>query len=138
MIPSRWVFCDYVDELGFNAIQDWISGIPKKARQRMVVQLQYLESTPKLVRPYVALLKHECDGLIEIRFQVAGVQYRPLACYGPGNRTVTLLIGATKKSVGKNNVSTFDPTNACAVGLRRKKIVLIDQNRTVPHDYNTT
>lgn len=141
MISSHWTIKDYVDDSGTNLILEWVRGIPdKKARQRFVTLLRNIENTPPpLKREHkVATLSHDCEGLLEIIFEVKKVQYRPIGFYGPGEREITLLVGATKKSRGKRNQSEFDPSNACSLGQRRKQEVLKDHKRAVDHDYRTT
>lgn len=135
-----WEFRDFLDESDRNVIREWISGIPKDARQRLVWQLRNLESTPPpLERKHgIGKLERECAGLLELIFEVDNVQYRPLCCYGPGRRVITLLLGAQKKSRGKRNRNDFDPHNACELALRRKNIVLSYPDRTTTHDYTTT
>lgn len=140
MIRSFWEFRDFVNESGENLIRDWTCRQPKKAQWRLLWLLRNLENTPPpLERKHgIGKLTGECKGLIEVIFKVAGVQYRPLACYGPGKDQITLLLGATKKSAGKKDQTVFNPRNACQVALERKRIICADPDRTVPHDLSTT
>lgn len=61
------------------------------------------------------------DGLFEIRFTSAKVQYRPAGIYGPGVRTFTILIGCKKK------MKTYDPPDAFITAKHRRK--LLEQGR---------
>jgi hypothetical protein len=124
-----WTFRDYVDPSGENVIYTWLHGLPKAARARINVIVQYLEATPKLGMPYAKVLTGPCAGLIELRITAHNVQYRPLVCYGPGRREVTLLVGAIEKGGG------FEPQSACEIGLARKAQIA-ERGRTCEHDFS--
>lgn len=75
------------------------------------------------------MLHGECDGLMELRRQSGNVQYRPIGCYGPGQREVTLLVGATERG------GRFVPPSACETAQERKAR-LIETGRTCDHDFS--
>lgn len=122
-------FRDYVNARGENEIRSWLDGIPSRARAKIQARITFLETARELQRPYIASLTGECDGLLEIRAEVGKVQYRPLACHGPGEQQVTLLLGATEKG-GK-----FVPARACETALERRGIIETTDGRTCEHDF---
>ena len=92
---ENWQFLDYISVSGTNHIKEWLDGLPLKVRMAINTRIQYLETEVKLDRPDVGILNQECKGLLEIRIKIDNVQYRPLMCYGPERRQITLLAGAT-------------------------------------------
>ena len=128
-----WAFLDFVDGQGENVIQDWLQGLAPSVRAEVKAKLntriQYLEVTSIFGPPYTGLLHGECAGLFEIKFKVKNVQYRPLACYGPEAREVTLLFGAIEKS------DRLEPPGACSTALNRKALIDTDRRYVCPHDF---
>jgi hypothetical protein len=57
------------------------------------------------------------------------MQYRPLGCHGPGDREITLLIGAIERG------GRFEPQSACAIGFARKAQIH-ERGRTCEHDFS--
>lgn len=123
-----WTFLDFVDERGLNVIHRWIEGLPKTAKVKIQTQIPILAAMEQLRFPYTTMLEGECDGLMEIRFRVRNVQYRPLAYYGPQQGEVTILTGATE--VGDR----IEPPGICATALNRKALVDQDRRYVCPHD----
>ena len=109
-----WYFRDYIDSAGLNVIEQWLHSLPQSARLEINTRIQYLEVLRRLVRPDTAMLKGECHGLMELRITHNKIRYRPLACYGPGDRQITLLMGAIEKG------GRFEPLSACKTALKRK------------------
>jgi hypothetical protein len=72
---------------------------------------------------YYKKLSGECEGLWEIRFNVDGVQHRPLG-YRSGEYEFTLLLWAQEKN------NRFVPLNACEQALHRKAETLASRTRT--------
>ncbi len=122
-----WSFRDYVNERGDNLIHAWLQTLSQKAKAKINVRIQYLEAVPVFDPQYVSALSGYPD-LLELRVVFSGVQYRPIACYGPAQREVTLLFGATERG------DRFDPPTACDIALRRRSEILADRRRTVEHD----
>jgi hypothetical protein len=118
----EFTFFDYVDESGENVIRAWLKQQGTKVEARFDGDIRTLEAFPpeQWRRPYVAKLKGECAGLIEIRRRILRVQYRLLGFYGPNDREVTLVVGAIEKD------RKWVPLTACETGLRRKYEVLVD------------
>lgn len=128
-MASRWVFKDYVTDGGENVIRSWLSGLPPGARARINAAIRNLEPLPELRRPYSGDLKGNCSGLIELRIPYQKVQYRPLGCYGPGRKEVTLLFGAIEKD------NRLEPPSACSTALTRKARIA-ERGRTCDHDFD--
>lgn len=117
MAGSRWSIRCYTNEQG-DAIDAWYAQQPEDLQAKFDTRLRYLRAQPpaKWCPPDFKSLHGECRGLYEIRFEYKNVQYRPLGFFS-GPMEFTLLLVATKKG------STFDPRNACEVGLRRADVV---------------
>lgn len=114
---AKWAFRSFLSERGESEVDTWYNGQAPKIQARFDTALKYLRDQPRWEMPYARVLEAECDGLVEIRFRVEKVQYRPLGFYGPMRLEFTITFFATEKG------SEFDPPNACATGLRRKTIV---------------
>ena len=133
----QWTFLDFVDENGTNRIKEWVESLPPSATKRVKAKLNahilHLQAQTELAGgPYMTSLHGECANLLEIKLRVGRVQYRPLACYGPGQREVTLLFGAEERG-GK-----LKPTSACSRALKRRELVLADtqRRRVCDHDFS--
>lgn len=132
-----WTFCDFRAERGENVIQAWTdgSGTPAKARLNALIRHLSILDRAFTRADKVGLLRKTgpCHGenLIELILKIDNVQYRPIGWYGPDERTVTLLVGATERG-GK-----FDPRNACEQAVTRKRLILTDRRKhLVDHDYS--
>jgi hypothetical protein len=123
------VFKDYLSANGENEILDWLNSLPKGAKARINTAIRFLEAMERLEMPYARVLKGNCAGLLELRILFDNVQYRPLCCYGPGMRDVTLLVGAREKG------SKFEPRTACEMALARKGALTLKE-RTCDHDFS--
>ena len=105
-----------------------MDGLPAGARAKIDATLEHLEGDPNWRgSPYVHALKGDGNGLIEIRAVFAGVQYRPLAFYGPGENEVTIVIGATERD------DRLSPPSALETAQVRKEEVQNDQKRSCEH-----
>ena len=122
-------FKDYVTPDGENVVRSWLNDLPKRARMKIDAAIRRLEVVDQLEMPYVRVLKGVCHGLMELRIESENVQYRPLCCYGPGEKEVTILFGATEKG-GK-----FVPLSACSIALARKA-QLTERGRTCDHQFD--
>lgn len=116
-------FRDYVDERGRNVIRRWLRGLPDEARAAIEIRLQLIRTQERLSRPHVAT---EGQGILKIRATAGNVQYRPLACYGPGRQTITLLVGAEEHDRRLTK-------GAFTEALKRKRIVHSDPHRSCDH-----
>lgn len=122
-----WNFLDYVDQGGVNVIEAWLWGLTMEARLEINTRIQYLAVTPILKRPYTGRLHGDaCKELYEIVLAHRRVQYRPLWCYGPNRKDITLLIGATERG------GSLDPPTACEIAQTRRAMIGI-KGRTCEH-----
>jgi hypothetical protein len=127
-----WTFLDYVDEQGRNQVRAWIDSLPPsdrvKAESKLdATLLSLIEASqlePPQVKPWVG-----SPGILELRFSVGRIAYRPLMAYRPPAREVVILIGA--KEVNDRIV----PASAPARASERRQVILNDHRRAVPHDY---
>jgi hypothetical protein len=124
---KEWTIKVYVDEKGICDFHEWRKQIPPKARARMRNILSFMEITKDWTRtPYFRPLT-DYAGICEIRFIVQNIQYRPLGCYGPGEKEFTFLVGA--KEVGRK----FNPLSAPDTAIERRNKIL--KNARLSHGY---
>ena len=132
----QWTFVDFVDENGTNRIKEWVESLPRSSRKqvkaKLTARIQYLAALTTLEGPYIKPLHGTYRNLMEIMLLVGRVQYRPLVCYGPGQREVTLLIGAEERG------GHLKPSGAGDTALRRRALVLADteRKRVCDHDFS--
>lgn len=127
-----WKFYDYVDG-GVNVMQAWLSTLgsdEKAARAKLHEMVLNQEQVEILKRPTVGKLEDDCEDLYELIFYANGNPYRPIFCIGPGQRELTLLVGATKR---RNK--EWIPRNACLLARRRKALIGRREHVT-PHDHS--
>jgi hypothetical protein len=108
---------DFCSAAGNNLIEEWYwNRLPDEAQAEFDVTLKTLS----IAEDWRGLkeFKHlGRDGLCEIRFKVANIQYRPAGFFGPGARCFSIYVGCYKK--GK----VYDPPNAFDLALKRKGMV---------------
>lgn len=119
---------DYLAADGKTEVREWLDSLLTRARAKIQARIVVLESMKVLQRPYVGILAGDCDGLLEIRVNSGNVEYRPLACYGPGGRQVTILYGTLEKN------RKFVPPDACRNALTRRQVIQTIDGRTCEHD----
>ncbi len=125
-----WTFRDYVAIDGVNEIHAWLNTLPTRAKAKINWRIRELEATAHFERPQTGKLNKDrgnCQGLFELRVEVGNVQYRPICCYGPGDRDVTILYGAIEKG------RKFVPPTSCEIA-RRNMTHITDRRRTCVHD----
>ncbi len=127
----RWTFRCFISTGGGNVIKEWYQSEPATVRSAFDTSLKYLRDQPhdKWVRPFTGILSRECAGLVEIRFTVNKVRYRPIGFFGPNRMEFTLVFCATEKD------RKFVPPNTCQIALERKAIVLLDPRRANEIDF---
>ena len=108
-------------------VDRWRDGLPPAARARMDQIICYMEiqrdwTKTSYFRPLTAY-----KGICEIRFIVQNIQYRPLGCYGPGEKEFTILVGAEEKG------DRFNPKSAPQLAVKRRKVIL--ENKGYTHEY---
>lgn len=128
-MAGYWTLRDYVAASGVNEIHVWLNGLPVRAKAKVNWRLAELEAMRQFVRPLTGRLHTgDCEGLYEVRVDVGNVQYRPIFCYGPGGRDVTILYGAIEKD------DKFVPPTACLIA-RRNRLYITERGRTCVHDF---
>lgn len=123
-----WRFLDYLNARGDNEIRNWVCSLPPHAQAKIDYLLIVLSAWKIWPPQYVSALKGYKD-IREFRIVAFGVQYRPIGCYGPGEREYTLLVGAIEKG-GKL------PTGTCEIAVERRKIILQDRKRVRDHEFS--
>jgi len=113
---NNWTIKSFITERGVNVIKEWLDGLPIKAQVAIDERIRFLALWGYWYRPYANKLKGY-DGIWEIIIQSEKAQYRPLGCFGPGNKVFSLLIGAREKG------SRFEPKDAPKIAERRKKMI---------------
>jgi len=129
---TPWTYFDYVEGNGNNQISAWLHAIPAGARDMFEALLDSIRPFRTLNRDTgTGKLDGDCDGLYEFIFKFEGVQYRPLFVYGPNNREITILVGATKTSRRRRTI--WDPPEACDTAHRRYRNLQNETAKVVKH-----
>lgn len=116
-----WVYFEYVNRRGKGAMAEWLDGLDVSIREdvkaALNAHLQLIRPMRVLTRPYAGKLHNKkgdgCDGLYELRFKKAKIQWRPIFCYRPGQALV-LLAGAMEKG------SRLEPKGICLTAHSRE------------------
>jgi hypothetical protein len=124
-MPAIWTFQCYLSERGVDEIRAWYCGQPPRVRGKFLSRLRTLSQLQphEWGLPYFRWLHGECEGLGEIRFEVARVQHRPLG-YSGREMFFTLVLCAREAN------DRLVPRNACATGLDRKATIRNDGDRS--------
>jgi len=133
-----WKLFDYRDERGNNLIADWTRRLQKPQRIKLRSKLDDLASFgPEL--PPSLLMKTEVEYIYKLKVQ-GNPKLRPMLCFGPffikdletgeekREEAFTLLVGTKEIS------SKFEPPQADVEAAIRRRRVLADPNRRVPHE----
>jgi hypothetical protein len=120
-----WNFKVFVSDRGTREIDDWLDGLPPKAKAKIKKRITYLEiwDIDKWKRPYISKLKGS-DKIWEIRVEFNNIQYRPLGCLGPKSNEFTLLIGAREKG------DRLEPIDAIRIAEERCSLILEHERYT--------
>lgn len=129
---SQWAWKSYVkDPKGKTLVQEWCEEVDKFVWTEFKTSIKFLDGQPPAnwKRPFVSVLtggkrgrKTGCVGLVEIRFEVKNVQYRPLG-YFSDELEFTFLLFA--KEVG----SEFEPLLACKIAKTRIEEITVDKEK---------
>jgi hypothetical protein len=124
-MATVWTFRCYLSERGVDEIRDWYCRQTPKVRGKFLSRLRTLSQLQlhEWGMPYFRWLHGECEGLGEIRFELARAQHRPLGYRSRGN-VFTLVLCAREVN------DRFVPRNACAIGLGRKSAITNDKDRS--------
>ena len=113
---ALWRFMDYCSPAGNNLIEAWYDDLLEEAQAEFDATLKTLSITEDWRG--MSEFKHlGQDGLCEIRFKAANVQYRPLGFFGPGAKCFSIYVGSRKK--GK----IYDPPDALRLAIERRNKV---------------
>ena len=120
-------------ENGQNQIEAWLLTLPASERPKVKSKMNNIVDNqkqlpvfnPKVIKP----LRHLEGSLLEMRFLIGKVQYRPILVRGPGAGVATILVGAKEVSW------EFDPISAPATALQRKG-QMAEPERVKDYDYN--
>ena len=125
-----FTFFDYLSINNINPIREWLNGFHKKTRIKVKVKLVlatvFANTLGRLQTPHFKLLHGEDRDLIEVRFQVKGVAYRPHACYGPERGQVVFLVDAVEVN------DRIVPPGTRDIARRRMEELLRDPRRMEP------
>jgi len=126
---KRWSFFDFISERGENDIHRWLHGadVTNAARAKINARIATLRGFPQMPEQYISAYVG-WPKLLELRIVSNGVQYRPLGFYGPERGQFTLVVGGIEKG--------RIPKRLLEVGDERRKIVMADARRIVPHDFS--
>lgn len=112
MANGVWTFWAYATN-GGDVVRDWYSVATPEVQAAFDNRIRILRVRPPGTwrRPWVDSM-HGYPGLIEIRFEADGVQWRPLGFYGPERLQFTITLVAEER--GKKI-----PSTDCKRALRR-------------------
>jgi hypothetical protein len=124
-MPVLWNFRCYISDRGVDEIRAWYDGQSPNVKGKFLSRLRTLSQlqSHEWSLPYFRLLHGECEGLGEIRFEVARVQHRPLG-YRAARMTFILLLCAREAN------NRFVPRDACATAQTRKSETGNDEDRS--------
>jgi hypothetical protein len=136
MLPDKyWRVMDYIDHRGQNVVHKELGRIPKNAKAAINTFIQNIEVTAppfdvRLVKKLKNKNGQDCAGLIEFRITYGGVQYRPIAAYGPGERSITIFTIATEQNSRFHPFGVCDTCKGCRGKLSR------NEGKVVIHDFS--
>jgi hypothetical protein len=133
-----WTFRDYQrpstdqgNPVLVNEILLWTLGLPAAAQAKIDMIILTLSAWPPPWPLQYVSAYNGYPGIYELIIKSGGVQYRPLGCYGLGNRIFTLLIGAIEKG-GKIPKGILD------TAVDRRNRVLYQGWPTCEHEFTNT
>src|SRR5579859_6039420 len=125
---ETWTFMDFLEADASNTILAWLNslrldrGREPRAKVKINTRIQYLEALENWDWPPHMIARLACyDEIYELRVVHKNIQYRPLGCYGPGQREFTLLVGAREEN------DDFRPREAPRIAKERRNIILRDR-----------
>jgi hypothetical protein len=121
----QWTWKAYKTSKGTSVVTEWRESVSATVWTEFRASVEFLDGQPPVnwTRPYIGKLRHDCKGLIEIRFDHGNVQYRPIGFYS-GKQEFTILFFATEKG-GK-----FVPLAACEIAQRRRNEIEKDKEKS--------
>lgn len=125
---NEWTFKIFVTDDGYSDVREWLDNMPKKAKARLDMIIRHFEITKDWTKTNWFSSLTGYDGIFELKFIVDDTQYRPLGCYGPEEKSFTILTGALEQG------DRFNPRNAPEIAAERKKW-LINNNKGNTNEY---
>lgn len=127
-MATNWRFFQAISAKGKGVVDEWLENASVRAEIKFMERSRHLMQMPhgSWVENWAKKLHGNCDGLVEIRFKVDGVQQRPLGFFGPGKGEFTILLMATERN------NRFVPKNACSTALRIRDDILAETCRYGP------
>jgi hypothetical protein len=114
-MADRWKWKSWRKDAKSKTVAvEWLESVDIFVETAFKARVKHLDGQPpqNWRRPFVDVLKGNCKPLVEIRFEVKNVQYRPLGYYS-GKREFTIVYFATEVN------GRFEPLSACEIALRR-------------------
>lgn len=123
---SQFTFYDYVDDQDVNMIYEWLHGDGARSRATFNQWIANAEAAPPgsglWSPPFWSPMKGRAwKDLYEMR-KTGSIQFRLIACRGPGDRAITVLAGGWHK--GK----IYTPHNLAQLAQDRKTAVFDNPN----------
>jgi len=118
---SVWTFYDFLDGRGHNSIREWMDSVPAKIAAKIDTRIIFMQAMEIWPEQFVSSLVGYPD-IFELRIVSFGAQHRPLCCYGPMRREVTIVLGATEKGKLSRRVLDNATRNTAIVRANRARI----------------
>jgi hypothetical protein len=123
-----WTFLNFVDGRGQNVIKEWLDDLPPSAKAKINARIRHLSVMDSWPPQWMKKLRGY-EGLFELRVVQSGTQYRPLGCYGPGQKRFTFVLGALEQG------DRIRPPDAFTTAVDRCRAVLGGQGAVCNHTY---
>ncbi len=126
----------FVKANGKDILEKWLDDEGAGAEEALDAMIKRLSPLRREV--WGSRFVHKIEGqkdIYELIISTGDKQYRPLGCFGPGQREFTILIGASKKGGRKRRPMRWDPPNALKTAKKRCKLVI--NNRGLLREYQT-
>lgn len=126
-----WTWMDYLDRRRRNLVRAWmLEELSEAARFKLELRMKTLAGIERTEWPRWATPLVGFKGILELKFKHADVPYRPLFCYGPNQRQLTLLFGA--KEIG----DAFFPGDAPHRAISRKSEIEKNSEQVKQHVFH--
>ena len=123
-----WTFFDFLDMNDKSVIAKWMESLPVGAQAKIDARLLQMRGIEIWLPKWTKFLVGH-DKIIELRIPYNKVQYRPLGCYGPGQKEFTLLVGAIEKG-------WKIPKPVMKLADIHRKLIYEDRRYIREHQYN--
>lgn len=123
---------DYVGTDGVNIVKIWLDQLDPKAKAKLTVKFNVLEQTLRAEwnKHNTEVLQGDKDGLIAVRVEYHGIQYRILGFDGPYRGEFTLLVCCRERN------DKYVPLESGKVAIERRKAIEVNpKDRRISHDF---